>query len=209
MSHFRRQWKVAVFVCALVFTSLPAYIVIAQPQRSPLLGPSINAVRPANSAATLFDDFSSYAVGTFPAGWSLLGSTQMVPTIAESGGVGGSYQVFNFPGVGGQYWDAIAARDGLHLSGSYTVQVKLRFLDGVADRGGLTIALKRDTLERIDIQPNVYWDDIEFRSSYGGDVNTLMPSLAIQSNVDYWLRVVVQETGSISVYWSTDGSTFD
>ena len=160
----------------------------------------------------LLEDFSQSAVGAVPSGWSLMGSAQFTPTVQESGGVGPEYHVLDFPEVGWEYWDKWAIRNGLAESDVYTAQVKLRFLNDVADRAGLTIALDRNSLNRIDIQANVFHDNIEFRSSFGGIIGWTVPTLDIDSGVDYWLRAVAESrgasAGTVTVLWSTDGTTF-
>ena len=173
-------------------------------------------VTPSNSPPVLttsvFDDFSTYGAGLFPSSWKLLGSAQITPLVQAAGGSGPAYQVLDFPEVSWQYWDSIAVRSGIVAASAYTVEAKLRFLNSVADRAGLTVALDRSTLARVDIQPNVYTNEIEFRSSYGGTVSRIMPTLAIDANVAYWLRGVVEEPaagqGRIGVDRSTDGINF-
>ena len=133
-------------------------------------------VEPSTPAAYVFDDFSTYTTGSFPSGWTLMGSAQIAPIVLEVGGTGAAYHMFDFPEVGWQYWDSIAVRNGVVASTAYTVEVKLRFLNDVADRAGLSIALDRSTLARIDIQPNVYTNQIEFRSSFGGRSTEYVPT---------------------------------
>ena len=92
---------------------------------------------------------------------------------------------------------------------------------GVADRAGLTIAWNDANGDRIDIQPNVYGDDIEFRVTYTGPIHSKVVvtgpasqggGLPINANTDYWLRVSATSTGpgngQVIVYWSTDGIHF-
>lgn len=171
----------------------------------------VQSEQPTPTPVALLEDFSQSALGSFPAGWSAMGSGQFTPSIVESGGSGTQYHVLDFPEVGWEYWDKWAIRNGVVASNVYTAQVKLRFLNSVADRAGLTVAMNRDTLARIDIQPNVYTNQIEFRSSFGGTVSTLA-TIAVDAGTDYWLRAVGENqgpnAGKISVYWSTNGTTF-
>ena len=178
------------------------------PTPSPTPQPSVTPQVPIQ----IVEDFSQTAVGTVPAGWSVMGSGQFIPTVQESGGSGPAYHVLDFPEVGWQYWDKWAIRNGTITADVYTVQVKLRFLNDVADRAGLTLAMDRDTLQRIDIHPNVYTNQIEFRSSFGGTVNNLVAGIAIDSGANYWLRAIAENlgpnAGKVSVYWSANGTTF-
>ena len=162
---------------------------------------------PSPGVLSVFDDFSTYSAGAFPSNWTLFGSAQFTPSVQARGGSGSAYHVLEFPEVGWEYWDSFAIRNGVVMTDVYTVQVKLRFLNEIADRAGLTIAWDRNALTRIDIQPNVFNDEIEFRSSYGGSVTRLLPDVPIASNVDYWLRADI-EPGKVSVFWSTDGMVF-
>jgi hypothetical protein len=129
--------------------------------------------------------------------------------------------LLNFPEVPWQYWDRWALKDGLVVAAPYVVTVKLNFQNSVADRAGLTIAWKDAKWNRIDIQPNVYGGDIEFRVTYTGSIHSNVVvtgpasqggGLPIQANTDYWLRVSATSTGpgngQVIVYWSTDGSHF-
>src|SRR5207244_165230 len=97
-----------------------------------------------------------------PSGWLLRGANEITPTIQEIGGTGPAYRLVSFPEVAWQYWDRWLLKDGLTLSASYTVTVKMNFRNSVADRAGLTIAWNDANWNRIDIQPNVYGQDIEF-----------------------------------------------
>jgi hypothetical protein len=142
-------------------------------------------------------------------------------TIQEVGGSGSAYQVLSFPAVSNQSWDRWALEDGTALVPPYTITVKLNVQSSVADRGGITIAWNDANWDRIDIQPNVYWRDIEFRVTYTGSnpssVSVTGPAttnggLGISSGVDYWLRASVTSAGpgqgSVVVSWSTDGRNF-
>jgi regulation of enolase protein 1 (concanavalin A-like superfamily) len=126
--------------------------------------------------------------------------------------------VVSFPEVAWEYWDKWLLKDGLVFSGSYTVTVKLNSQNDVADRAGLTIAWDDTNWDRIDIQANVYSDDIEFRPTYRGPIQS-SPTVArvgrisIDAGYNYWLRVVAVDNGpgqgQVRVYWSTDGISYD
>jgi len=109
------------------------------------------------------DDFSSYPAGQPPTGWLLRGTNGMTPSITNVGGTAGN--VLSFPAVSGQYWDRWALKDTVTAVAPYTATVKMNFQSSVADRAGITIGWKDDTWNRISIQPNVYWDNIEFRTT--------------------------------------------
>lgn len=187
--------------------TVPVATATSTPTATPTTGPTPTAV-----IINVFDDFSRAAVGAFPPNWSLFGTQELTPTVQERGGTGAVYHVLDFPEVGWQYWDSFAIHNGVIAEAVYTVQAKLRFFNEVADRAGVTIAWDRSAWTRIDIQPNVYHNNIEFRSSYGGTVETLVPNLDIRAGVDYWLRAVVEDggpnAGKVSVYWSTDSVAF-
>jgi uncharacterized repeat protein (TIGR01451 family) len=174
------------------------------------------AIRSAGT--TYFDDFSSYTPGLPPTGWLIRGSaTTITPTIEEIGGTGPAYRLVSFPEVPWEYWDKSLLKNNLILSSFYTVTVKLNFQNSVADRAGLTIAWDDTNFNRIDIQPNVYWDNIEFRVSYDGPITssvvlTDVDYIPIDAFTDYWLRAVATDygpgQGKVIVYWSTDNITF-
>lgn len=169
---------------------------------------------------TYFDDFSSDTLGHPPAGYLLRGASGAAPTVQEAGGTGPAYHLLNFPYVGGQYWDSWALKDGLTLQAPYVVKVKLKFKTS-GDRGGLTIAWNDTNWDRIDTQPNIYWQDVEFRITYTGSIpsspvvtgSALNPGgLPMQVKTDYWLQIVATSNGpgqgQVIVSWSTDGNTF-
>jgi hypothetical protein len=169
------------------------------------------------SAQAYFDDFGTYTPGSPPAGWLLRGTDGITPTIEEVGGSGPGYRWVSFPEVPWQYWDKWLLKPDLVLSSHYIVTVKMNFQNSVADRAGLTIAWDDASWNRIDIQPNVYWDDIEFRVAYTGplpsNVNVANTDyIPIHAFTDYWLRVEAFDhgpgQGQVNVYWSTDGTNF-
>jgi regulation of enolase protein 1 (concanavalin A-like superfamily) len=170
------------------------------------------------AAKTYFDDFSSYPPGQPPAGWLLRGSAETItPTIQEVGGSGPDYRQVFFPEVLWEYWDKWMIKDDLYLTGSYTVTVKMNFQTEMADRAGLTIAWDDAHWNRLDIQPNVYWDDIEFRITYIGPITytywaTWEQYIPIDAFTDYWLRVEATDFGpghgQAIISWSTDDITF-
>jgi hypothetical protein len=176
--------------------------------------------RSSTHPPTYFDDFSSYTPGQPPAGYLLRGASSAAPTVEEVGGAGSAHRLLSFPEVDGQYWDSWALKDGLTLQAPYTVTVKLNFQTS-GDRGGVTIAWNDTNQDRIDIQPNIFGQNIEFRIAYTGphpsSPNITGPALnhgglPIQIDTDYWLRVAVTnnepEQGQVLVYWSTDGINF-
>jgi hypothetical protein len=156
-----------------------------------------------------YDDFSAYPPGLPPTGWLLRGSGEITPLVEEVGAMGPAARLLSFPEVGWQYWDKWVLWNNAIQSSQYTVTVKLRFLNTVADRAGLTIAWNDTNWNRIDIQPNVYGNDIEYRGS--GNV-TNAGNFPIDANTDYWLRVAARDyganQGAVIVYWSTNGVTF-
>jgi|GEM_PF-6899276 hypothetical protein len=167
-----------------------------------------------HSAITNFeDDFSSDAVGTSPAGWLQRGEKSVNPTVVDFDGIGPSYHAVSFPEVGWEYWNKWLLKSDLVLSGSYIVKVKLNFQNQVADRAGITIAWDDANSDHIDIQPNVYGQDIEFRITYNGSVksnvqiNNLRKIPVVAGN-NYWLKIETKDGGSgngqVNVYWSTD-----
>ena len=93
------------------------------------------------------------------------------------------------------------------------LKVKLNFQNQVADRAGITIAWDDANSDHIDIQPNVYGQDIEFRITYNGSVksnvqiNNLRKIPVVAGN-NYWLKIETKDGGSgngqVNVYWSTD-----
>ena len=119
-----------------------------------------------------------------------------------------------FPYISNHYWESWALKDegGKVLCGLYTVTAKMTFLTS-GDRAGITIAWHDSTGRYIEIQPNFYWKDIEYRSNLGG---TFMPSygssLPMSPGVPYWLRAQVTNNtpgaGAVTVLWSTDGTHF-
>jgi len=185
---------------------------------------SLNGTRSTSAQSTLpvevnyFDDFSSYSIGSPPSGWLLRGANEVTPTIKEVGGSGPSYQLLDFPEIPWQYTDRWLLKEGLNLSSLYTVTLKLNFQNNVADRAGLTIAWNDTTSNRVDIQPNVYGNGIEFRVTYNGPVqsnvviNNINNSIPINAFTNYWLRVVVKNyglgQGQIFVFWSTNNTSF-
>jgi len=168
------------------------------------------------TSANLSDDFGSYGAGSVPSAWMLRGTNGMSPEIDDVGG--GNGHVLQFPGVSGQYWDRWAIKNGFATDSTFTETVELHFTNSVADRAGLTLAWDDATWHRIDIQPNVYWDNIEFRTTGFGSNLTVTGSavnrggLTINAGANYWLRVKTStpndDDGKIVVSWSTDGSSF-
>jgi murein DD-endopeptidase MepM/ murein hydrolase activator NlpD/lipopolysaccharide export system protein LptA len=196
-------------------TATITYTVTPSATSTPTNAPT--ATSTTSSPSSYFDNFSIYPPGLPLSGWVLRGTDGITPGIEEVGGSGAAYRLVNFPEVSWQYWDKWLLKSDLTLSGNYTVTVKMNFQNSVADRAGLTIAWDDSNWNRIDIQPNVYWDDIEFRVSYVGplpsNVNVInVGTIPINANTDYWLRVNAIDygpgQGQVNVYWSTDGVHF-
>lgn len=169
---------------------------------------------------TYVDDFSSYPVGQAPASYLLRGASGAAPTIQDVGGTGPAFRVLRFPAISNQLWDSWALESRVRLCSAYTVTVKLNFRTS-GDRGGLTIAWNDATWDRIDIQPNIYFRNIEFRITYTGSIpahphvtGSALDRYSLPMNVgtDYWLRAVASSSGpgngQVIVYWSTDGTHF-
>lgn len=163
------------------------------------------------------DDFSSYKTGTPPDGWLLRGEQSVTPVIVEFGGKGPDFRAVSFPEVSWQYWDKWLLKAGLVCSGTYEVTVKLIFQNEVADRAGITIAWDDKNWDRIDIQANVYHDDIEFRPTYSGPIRSNVKvdnigQISIEAGRSYWLRVLANDQGpgkgKVTIFWSTDGINF-
>jgi hypothetical protein len=85
----------------------------------------------------------------------------------------------------------------------------------------LTIGWEDTHWDRIDIQPNIYWNDLEFRVTYTGPVQSQVAvsgpaltngGLPMQVGTDYWLRVSASSAGAgegtVTVSWSEDGNSF-
>ncbi len=172
-------------------------------------------------AVCIDEDFSEHQTGQPPSGWLLRGAPEVTPLVEEVGGAGPAYRLLSFPFVNFRFWDRWALKDASFLSAPYTVSVKLNFQNSVADRAGLTIAWDDSNRDRIDIQPNIFWDNIEFRVAYSGpDPSNIVVSgsaagrggLPIQAGVDYWLRVSAISggpgQGQLDIYWSSDGLVF-
>ena len=133
------------------------------------------------------------------------------------GGIGPDYREVYFPEVGWEYWDKWMIKDGLYLTGAYTVTVKMNFQTESADRAGLTIAWDDAHWNRLDIQPNVLFDGIEFRLTYIGPITytfsyTRVWHIPMDAFTDYWLRVEAADYGpghgQAIVSWSTDNISF-
>jgi hypothetical protein len=171
---------------------------------------------PTAAPTTTVYAFSGDTAGQAPSGWLLRGTTGMSPSIADVGGSDGL--ALSFPEVPWQYWDKWALKSGLTVSGPFTVTAKMQWQTAVADRAGITIGWKDATWDRIDIQPNIYARDIEFRSTGITGAVTASGSaltgggLNIAVNTPYWMRVkgqiLANGDGELTVYWSTNGSTF-
>jgi len=200
-----------------LFPILIVTVSIATSLLSPNGVRSISAQPALAAEATYFDDFSSYTPGSPPTGWLLRGADQVTPTVQEVGGSGPAYRLVDFPEVPWQYWGRSLLKNGLIPHAPYTVTVKLNFRQKVADRAGLTIAWNEANSNQIEIQPNVYGNDIEFRETYNGPIqsNPVVNSIGyipISAFINYWLRVAVKDDspgqGQLSVLWSTDGTNF-
>jgi serine/threonine protein kinase len=185
-----------------------------QPTPSPTPSPAVTCNTPSGSS--FYDNYSSFPTGQFPAGYVHRGEAGVSPTIQQGNGS----NIFNFPYVSNQYWDAWGLWSNLTMCNSYTVTAKLNFQTS-GDRGGITIGWNDSNWNRIDIQINIFWQDIEFRIAYSGS-NPSNPvvtgpglsngSLPMSVGNDYWLRVVASSTGpgqgQVLVYLSSDGVNF-
>lgn len=185
---------------------------------SPTPSPTPSPVNTCNtpSGSNFSDTYGGYSTGQFPAGYTHRGEAGVSPTIQQANGS----NVFNFPYVSNQSWDAWGLWPNLMMCNSYTVTAKLNFQTS-GDRGGITIGWNDSRWDRIDIQINIYWQDIEFRIAYSGP-NPSHPvvtgpgltngSLPVSVGSDYWLRVVASSAGpgqgQLGVYLSSDGVNF-
>lgn len=173
------------------------------------------------AATTFFDDFSADTPGLPPSGYLLRGTQMITPTVQQVGGSGPAYNVLTFPDVPWLYDNKWAIKDGLAVAAPYTTTVKLNFQESVADRAGLTLAWNDASGDHIDIQPNIFWQDIEFRVSYSGPYTSNLQlsgpathsgGLSFTAQTDYWLRTAATSggpgQGQVVVYWSSDDITF-
>lgn len=164
------------------------------------------------------NDFSRYRTGYPPEGWIQRGTNEITPTVIEFDGTGPDHNMVHFPEVHWQYWDKWLLYPEIDLiEPDYIVKVMMRFNNSIADRAGMTIAWNDQNWDRIEIQPNVYHDDIEFRVAYSGPnpsnivINTLS-SITIDAGVNYWLKAIAHYPGpglgQVDVYWSTNNVDF-
>lgn len=206
-------------------TNTPVATSVATPTLTPVLIPTATDTPPSRSncvpsGTSYYDDFSGHPIGSPPSGYFLRGASGAAPSIEDSGGTGPSYQVLSFPPIGGQYWDSWALKDGMVMCGSYTIAVKLNFQSS-GDRAGVTIAWNDTNWDRIDIQPNIYFQNIEFRITYNGPISSNPSvtgsalnrySLPMSVGTDYWIQIVATSNdpghGQVAVNWSTDGVNF-
>ena len=137
----------------------------------------------STNSVRYFDDFRSYTPDQPPASYLLRGASGAAPMIEEVGGTGSAFRLLGFPQISNQYWDSWALKDGLTLHAPYVVTVKLNFQTS-GDRGGLTIAWNDTNWDRIDIQQNIFWQNIEFRITYTGPI----PSSCYWSRPCSWQR---------------------
>jgi hypothetical protein len=192
----------------------PSPTVTHPPPPSPTPSPVVTCNTPSGS--NFSDNYSGYPTGQFPNGYVHRGESGVSPTIQQANG----QHIFNFPYVSNQLWDAWGLWPNLTLCNSYTVTTKLNFQTS-GDRGGITIGWQDSNWNRIDIQINIYWQDIEFRITYAGSIkaNPVVTgpglkngSLPVTPTNDYWLRVVGSSSepskGQILVYLSSDGVNY-
>lgn len=165
----------------------------------------------SEGSLTFTDDFSSYPVGQPPAGWDQFGTSAITPVIEQVGGTGSAHNLLSFPSLGAGNTDKWLIYRGFSCTRA-TATVKINFQEN-ADSAGLMLAWV-DPNNFIRVQPNVYWGYIGFDEWVNGVWRTRIGSanLPINPYTDYWLRVTtyVDGTGShnATVYWSTDGVTF-
>ncbi len=195
-------------------TSIPSQPV---PTQALPLATATPVLQSSSTSCQFIDDFSSYRTGIPPDGWLLRGEQSITPVIVEFGGKGPDFRAVSFPEVSWQYWDKWLLKADLICSRTYEVTVKLIFKNEVADRAGITIAWNETNWDRIDVQANVYHNDIEFRPTYSGPTKSDMKvnnigKIPIEAGRSYWIRVLANDHGSgkgkVTVFWSTDGINF-
>jgi hypothetical protein len=166
------------------------------------------------SDESYFDNFASYAVGTVPSGWTVYGTPEISPNVVTHGGTGSNYHRLEFPAYVAEQTHKWLVKDGLTV-GEATITVKLNFQTS-SDGGGLVLGWE-DSDNLIAVMPNPFWDEITVWEFVDGEVSRTWNSggrntVSIQTNQDYWLRVVTHideaEGNQLLAYWSTDGSTF-
>lgn len=169
-----------------------------------------------NTSNIFEEDFDSYSLGTTPSGWITRGLNEIKP-ITVTTAKDGDNAIF-FPGKQNTYSDKWLLKNDFALSAPFTLITKLNFQDSVADRAGITFAWDDDTWDRIDIQANVYHNNIEVRSIEDGTISsdiiiTKLKDIKINKSVPYWLKILVKEEGEnnwvIYIYWSSDGNDYD
>ena len=167
-----------------------------------------------SSSHTYFDDFSTYALGSIPSGWTQYGTTNITPRVIEYGGSGTNYQRLEFPAYTAESTSKSLIRDNLSAT-MVTATIKLNFQTS-NDGGGLIVAWQ-DPGNYIAILPNPFWDEIVVWEFANGQLRSATNpggrfSVPINTNQDYWLRVVTSQDQSginqLDVYWSTDGQNF-
>jgi hypothetical protein len=160
------------------------------------------------------DNFSGYPLGSTPSGWTQYGTTAITPTIVEYGGAGATFQRLRFPAYTAESTSKFLIKDNL-VGTNITAQVKLNFQTS-NDGGGLIVAWQ-DIGNYIAILPNPFWDEIVVWEFANGQLRSATNpggrfSVPINTNQDYWLKVVTSQDQSgakqLEVYWSTDGQNF-
>src|ERR1035437_9476577 len=160
------------------------------------------------------DNFSTYPVGQPPTGWTQYGSTNIVPTVQDYGGVGPSFQVLNFPLQFAGQTTKWLMKNNL-TSGPATVTTKLNFQSN-NDEAGLSIAFQ-DTSNEIRVTANPFFADLTLISVVNGvwqqSTDVGRGNLPVSLGQDYWLRLQTTDSGApggktIVASWSTDGVNF-
>jgi murein DD-endopeptidase MepM/ murein hydrolase activator NlpD len=203
------SWKGSYWASPDFYTCLP----LTAGDQSPL-GSATAGHSGCNMPQDFSDDFSSYPLGSTPSGWTQYGTTAITPTVVEYGGTGASFQRLRFPAYTAESTSKFLIRDD-QVGTNITATVKLNFQTS-NDGGGLIVAWQ-DTGNYIAILPNPFWDEIVVWEFANGQLRSATNpggrfSIPINTNQDYWLRVVTSQdqTGAkqLEVYWSTDGQNF-
>jgi hypothetical protein len=192
-----------------VFNSHPVNVATAKLDKSSTS--TINAL----AQPKYFDDFSTYALGSNLVGWwSVYGEATLTPTIIEFGGSGPAYQVLYFPEVAWLYKDKTIIKDNLVLEAPYTVTVKVRFRQSVADNANIVIAYQ-DEANYISIRRNIYWSNFALWEIKEGNIATRIEttsgSMPFLADADYWFKVkaiVINGVKQVDVFWSNDGNNY-
>lgn len=160
-------------------------------------------------ACSWVDNFSSYATGAPPNGWSQYGSVQIQPVIEEYGGSGAAYRLLSFPQPGGTYLGKRVIKDGTSC-GEATLTTKIN-LQSANDEAGIVVAFK-DANNHVDVTVNPFFGEIVVWNWVGGVMGAVAGTghggVSVSAGTNYWLRAVTHQNGTVGAYWSTDGLNF-